>query len=100
MREPEAQPAVARRPRGVHTGRSVPHALTPQLIVEVIRDVAFHYFPRLAPGSGDAALGQQLLGVAAHAGICAGTLISRQDDNDCRHPSFSMSWDTASIRAR
>ncbi|HLM89784.1 MAG TPA: hypothetical protein VK284_12285 [Streptosporangiaceae bacterium] len=23
---------------------------TPQLIVEVIRDVAFHYFPRLAPG--------------------------------------------------
>ena len=23
--------------------------LTPQLIVEVIRDVAFHYFPRLAP---------------------------------------------------
>ena len=25
--------------------------LTPQLIVEVIRDVAFHYFPRLAPGS-------------------------------------------------
>jgi phospholipase C len=28
--------------------------LTPQLIVEVIRDVAFHYFPRLAPGdTGD-----------------------------------------------
>ena len=28
--------------------------LTPQLIVEVIRDVAFHYFPRLAPGgAGD-----------------------------------------------
>jgi phospholipase C len=25
--------------------------LTPQLIVEVIRDVAFHYFPRLAPTS-------------------------------------------------
>jgi hypothetical protein len=24
--------------------------LTPQLIVEVIRDVAFHYFPQLAPG--------------------------------------------------
>jgi hypothetical protein len=24
--------------------------LTPQLTVEVIRDVAFHYFPRLAPG--------------------------------------------------
>ena len=23
-----------------------------------------------------------------------------QDDNDCRRPSFSMSWDTASIRAR
>jgi hypothetical protein len=23
--------------------------LTPQLIVEVIRDIAFHYFPRLAP---------------------------------------------------
>jgi hypothetical protein len=29
--------------------------LTPQLIVEVIRDVAFHYFPRLAPArAGDA----------------------------------------------
>ena len=28
--------------------------LTPQLIVEVIRDVAFHYFPQLAPGgAGD-----------------------------------------------
>src|SRR6266704_4019340 len=28
--------------------------LTPQLMVEVIRDVAFHYFPRLAPGdTGD-----------------------------------------------
>ena len=28
--------------------------LTPQLIVEVIRDVAFHYFPRLAPAdTGD-----------------------------------------------
>jgi len=28
--------------------------LTPQLIVEAIRDVAFHYFPRLAPGdTGD-----------------------------------------------
>ena len=26
MREPEAQPAAARRPRAVHTGRSVPHA--------------------------------------------------------------------------
>ena len=25
--------------------------LTPQLIVKVIRDVAFHYFPRLAPAS-------------------------------------------------
>jgi hypothetical protein len=25
--------------------------LTPQLIVEVIRDVAFHYFTRLAPAS-------------------------------------------------
>jgi len=25
--------------------------LTPQLIVEVIRDVAFYYFPRLAPAS-------------------------------------------------
>ena len=25
--------------------------LTPQLIVEVIRDVAFHYFPQLAPSS-------------------------------------------------
>ena len=25
--------------------------LAPQLIVEVIRDVAFHYFPRLAPAS-------------------------------------------------
>ena len=25
--------------------------LTPQLIIEVIRDVAFHYFPQLAPGS-------------------------------------------------
>ena len=25
--------------------------LTPQLIVDVIRDVAFHYFPRLAPAS-------------------------------------------------
>ena len=24
--------------------------LTPQLIVEVIRDVAFHYFPQLTPG--------------------------------------------------
>jgi len=24
--------------------------LTPQLIVEVIRDVAFHYFPQLGPG--------------------------------------------------
>jgi hypothetical protein len=24
--------------------------LTPELIVEVIRDVAFHYFPQLAPG--------------------------------------------------
>jgi hypothetical protein len=29
-------------------------ALTPQLIVEVIRDIAFHYFPQLAPGgAGD-----------------------------------------------
>ena len=28
-------------------------ALTPQLIVEVIRDVAFHYFPQLAPGGAD-----------------------------------------------
>jgi len=28
--------------------------LTPQLIVEVIRDVAFHYFPRLAPGGAGA----------------------------------------------
>jgi phospholipase C len=28
--------------------------LTPQLVVEVIREVAFHYFPRLAPGgAGD-----------------------------------------------
>jgi hypothetical protein len=28
--------------------------LTPQLIIEVVRDVAFHYFPRLAPGdTGD-----------------------------------------------
>jgi hypothetical protein len=28
--------------------------LTPQVIVEVIRDVAFHYFPQLAPGgAGD-----------------------------------------------
>jgi hypothetical protein len=28
--------------------------LTPQLIVEVVRDVAFHYFPQLAPGdAGD-----------------------------------------------
>jgi hypothetical protein len=28
--------------------------LTPQLIVEVIRDAAFHYFPQLAPGdAGD-----------------------------------------------
>ena len=28
--------------------------LTPELIVEVIRDVAFHYFPQLAPpGAGD-----------------------------------------------
>ena len=26
--------------------------LTPQLIVEVIRDVAFHYFPQLADGTG------------------------------------------------
>ena len=24
--------------------------LTPQIIVELIRDVAFHYFPQLAPG--------------------------------------------------
>jgi hypothetical protein len=24
--------------------------LTPQLIVETIRDAAFHYFPQLAPG--------------------------------------------------
>ena len=28
--------------------------LTPRLIVEVVRDVAFHYFPQLAPGgAGD-----------------------------------------------
>jgi hypothetical protein len=26
--------------------------LTPQPIVEAIRDVAFHYFPQLAPGGG------------------------------------------------
>ena len=26
------------------------YELTPQLIVEVIRDAAFHYFPQLAPG--------------------------------------------------
>ena len=28
--------------------------LTPQLVVEVIRDVAFHYFPQLAPGGAGA----------------------------------------------
>jgi hypothetical protein len=27
--------------------------LTPELIVEVIRDVAFHYFPQLAPPGAD-----------------------------------------------
>jgi hypothetical protein len=28
--------------------------LTPQLIVEIIRDIAFNYFPQLAPGgAGD-----------------------------------------------
>ena len=46
---------------GTQTGVKLPPQLddpsaelTPQLIVEVIRDVAFHYFPQLAPGgAGD-----------------------------------------------